>query len=210
MRRTQQIAIAALGVGLAFASEGGAQQAPARRIGWGLDFAGSVQSTTATGNYLGPTAGLELASTGSLSLRADAALQLDVGTRPIVNQNVPDGGIAPIAYDGRLLKSLGTATIAVEAGTRERLSSGGLFVAARLGGGVGRWGPGTVDYRISPGRVFSYREPGHTASLLTAGAEAGLWIPMFGRPHRIALRVDGVHAQDFSTTRLALVVLRHR
>ena len=209
MSRNHFKAILAIGIALALGVEAGAQRAPTRRIGLGLDLAGSVRGTTSPGTYIGPTIGIELASAGPLRMRADATLQFELGSDPFVNPNVADGGIAPITHDGRLMRALGTATLGIEAGTRERIRSGGLFVAARAGGGVGRWSPGTVDYRMSPTWVFSYSEPGYTAAVLTAGAEVGVWIPMSGRPNRLAVRVDGLHRQEFTRARLAIVVLRH-
>jgi hypothetical protein len=209
MRRTQLKAIVVLCFG--FAGEVEAQHVQPRRIGFGvgLDAAGSITTGVSAGHYLGPTFGRELASRGPLRVRMDASLQVDVWPKEFVFPNMGDGWRGPSVQDSRALNALATTTMAAELGTGERFTSGGLFIAARVGGGVGHWGTGVVRYSLAPGPTSDYREPAFVAPVVIAGAEAGLWVPMSGRPHRIALRVDGVHRQDFSTTRVALVVLRH-
>lgn len=214
MQRTPLRALVLLAIGLALAGEIDAQDVftPDRRFGVGLDYAGAISYTgqTTRGNFLGPAVGYELGTRGPLTLRADATLQFDAWADPFRNPNHPDGWRRPSTQDTRVLRALGIATLAVEAGTRDRTSIGGLFIAARAGGGLGRWGAGDVILDLSPDdEPVVYRDAGYAAVIATGGAEVGMWIPAFGRATRIAVRIDGVKARDFSTTRMAIVVLRH-
>jgi hypothetical protein len=59
------------------------------------------------------------------------------------------------------------------------------------------------------GDPIERREMGYAKGVLTVGGEAGLWVSAFGGPQRIAVRVDRVHGETFSVSRLAIGVARH-
>lgn len=203
MHRAPLIALAIAASFVVKADGIGAQPGPVERrpLGTGIDVAGTGMET-----WAGPTIGARVGGIGPLDVLADVSLQWRVHATRIANTNVADGG-APVTRDSRPLHSLGTATIALEGGTRDRIARGGLFAAVRAGGGAGRWGSGDVHYELQPGRRFAYRERGYTAGVLTAGAEIGMWLPAFQRANRLSLRFEAVEARLSSSRRVAFVVL---
>lgn len=205
--RTVIRSLVMLGFGLVLADEAAAQRVVSPRWALGLDFADGGGTNWNDGGFVGPAIGVELGARGPLRLRVDASVLLDPWTRPMA------WGITGIpstfTIDSRMMRGLATGSIALEVGTSERLSSAGLFGAARVGGGIGYWEAGDVFYSRPPAPYLNYRASSRTEAVLTAGAETGVWLMAFGRPYRIALRVDGVHGRDFSSPRTSIVLLRH-
>jgi hypothetical protein len=211
MKRIRTGVGALLAMIVAVGAELGAQDAGAaqRRIGVGLDYGASQDVGALYGNWIGPTLDVRLAGRGALSLGVDASLQVRADPVPSPNTNSTGVWRGPSVRDDRPLRGLALATIAVELGTRDRAPSGGPFVAARVGGGAGVLGPGDVLYQPSPWREFTYHQRGAAIALLTAGGEVGLWLPAFGGTNRLSLRIDGVHGERVSGSRLSVVLRRY-
>jgi hypothetical protein len=186
----------------------GAQGGVASRVGVGADFAAARSGFQHGGNFIGPTVAMDLGRLGPVMVRVDGAVQYDPWSRFPRYASISTFR-EPYSIDERLVRGIALGAVAFELGTPDRSTVGGLFVAARVGGGASRWGSGQVFQQQTAWRSYTYHEPGFTEAVVAAGAEFGAWLPVMGARHRVAVRWEALEGRSLSARRFGFAVVRH-